>query len=251
MIEGNVSRFQASCSRAGAAMLRKLSVRSTFSGAEREILLALPVDETAFSVRDTIVHEGEALTRSCMLIDGYAARYKLLPDGSRQILALHMAGDVIDLHSAVLKVADHGTAALGHVRVAYLPHRELLSAADRFPRIAHALWLETLVEGSIDREWLLNIGQRDAYARLAHLFCEMMQRMKAVGLCRDNGFPFPVTQVELGDATALTPVHVNRTLQRLRADGLITMRGTDVRIEDWDRLATAGSFEPSYLYLPR
>jgi len=235
---------------AGAAMLRKLKLRSPLDPDEREVLMALPVGETSVAQRTAIVHEGERLARSCLLIDGLACRYKLLPDGSRQIVSLHLPGDVIDLQSAVLKVADHGIAALSHVRVAYLPHAALLDAAARHRGIGWAFWRETTVEGAIDREWLLNIGRRDAFGRLAHLLCEIALRMEAIGLCHGNRFQFPVTQSELADVAAMTPVHVNRTLQRLRAEGLIGTRGTEVHVLDWDRLVEAGSFDPAYLYLP-
>jgi CRP-like cAMP-binding protein len=191
------------------------------------------------------------VNRACVLVEGMACRYKLLHDGSRQIVSIHMAGDIMDLHSAVLKVADHGIGALGHARVAYLPHEAVAAAVERHCGIARAFWRETLVDGSIYREWLLNVGRRDAYARLAHLFCEMMLRADAIGLSRGERFPFPLSQAELADATGLTAVHVNRTIQRLRADGLISTRHADITVEDWNGLAEAGSFDPAYLHLPR
>jgi CRP-like cAMP-binding protein len=231
-------------------MLTKLSLRSTFTDDERGALLALPVDEARLAAHATIAHPGDTATRACVLLDGYAARYKLLPDGSRQIVALHIAGDLMDLQSAVLKAADHGIVALGHARVAYLPHPAVLAVAERFPGIARAFWLETLVDGAIYAEWLLNVGQRDAYGRLAHLFCEMLMRSDAVGLSRGESFPFPVSQGELGDATGLTAIHVNRTMQQLRKDGLVSTRGTDMCVEDWHALVQAGSFDPTYLHLP-
>lgn len=234
---------------AGEAMLRKLELHTTFTEKERQALVALPMGDTYFAARDAIVHEGDAVTRSCVLVDGFAARFKLLPNGARQILSLHTAGDMIDLQSAVLELADHGIAALGHVRIAYMPHAALLDASERYPAIARAFWRETLIDGSIFREWLLNIGRRNAYARMAHLFCEVKTKMEAIGLARDDGFPFPVTQIELADATALTSVHVNRTMKRLRADGLVSTRGTEVRIEDWDRLVQVAAFDPAYLHL--
>lgn len=234
---------------AGEAMLRKLQLHTSFTKTERQVLLALPMNHAYFAARDTIVHEGDALTRSCVLVDGFAARFKTLPDGSRQILSLHTAGDMMDLHSMVLEVADHGIAALSHVRVTYLTHAALLDASDRYPVIARALWRETLIDGSVFREWLLNIGRRDAYSRMAHLICEMKVKMEAIRLAREDGFPFPVTQAELADATGLTTVHVNRTMQRLRRDGLISTRGTDVLVEDWDALVDAAAFDPTYLHL--
>ena len=250
-MHGRVGPVGASAPRAGAAMLRKLSVRSAFTEEGREVLLAMPMGDVRAMPREDIVAEGEALTRACLLLDGMACRYKRLPDGSRQIVSFHTAGDIVDLHCAVLKVADHGIAALGPARAAYLPHEALAAAIERHRGIAWAFWRETLVDGSILREWLLNIGRREAYARLAHLFCEMMVRADAVGLSRGRRFPFPVSQAELGDATGLTPVHVNRTMQKLRADGLISTCGTDIVVEDWNGLVEEGSFDPGYLHLPQ
>lgn len=235
----------------GEALARKLSLRSTLSPQERAAVAALPVGEVRVASRDYFAREGEVLTRACMLIDGFAARYKLLPDGARQIVSLHVSGDIIDLHSVVLGVVDHSAAALGPARVAYLPHKAVLDAMEVYPGIARAFWYDAMVDGAIAREWLLNIGRRDAYGRLAHLFCEMALRMEAVGLCHDGRFQFMVTQSELADATAMTPVHVNRTLHKMREAGLISITGSEVRIENWNALSRAGSFDPTYLYLPK
>ena len=230
-------------------LLRKLASHSPLAAAERGVLAALPAGEMRVHAREFVVHEGAQLSRSVLLLEGFAARFKLLPDGERQIVSLHVAGDIVDLHSAVLKVADRSIAAFSPARVAYLPHDTLLAALEASPAIARALWRDALIDAAISREWLLNVGRRDAYARMAHLFCELALRLGAVGLYRDGCFPLPLTQAELADTTGLTPVHVNRTLQRLRTDGLISTRGVELCIEDWDRLADAGSFDPSYLYL--
>jgi CRP-like cAMP-binding protein len=229
--------------------LRKLAAHSPLSAADRAALAALPAGELRVHAREFIVYEGARLSRSVLLLEGFAARYKLLPDGGRQILSLHVAGDIVDLHSAILKVADHSITAFGPARVAYLPHDALLGAIDASPSIARALWRDALIDAAITREWLLNVGRRDAYARMAHLFCELALRLEAVGLCQDGRFPLPLTQAELADTTGLTPVHVNRTLQRMRTDGLISTRGVELCIEDWGRLADVGSFDPAYLYL--
>lgn len=229
--------------------LHKLAARSPLSDQERALIAALPSGEVRISSREFIVHEGEHLNRSVLLLGGIAARYKLLPDGGRQIVSLHVAGDVIDLHTTILKVADHSVAAFGPARIAYLSHEALRAVIDASPAIARALWREALVDAAIAREWLLNVGRRDAYGRIAHLFCELALRMEVVGLYRGGSFPLPLTQGDLADATGLTPVHVNRTMQRLRADGLVSTRGTELCIHDWDGLALAGTFDPAYLYI--
>lgn len=230
--------------------LRKLSYRSRLSAAELAALAALPSDEERVRSRGYIVRQGEAMKRSCLLVDGFAARYKLTADGERQIVSFHVPGDFIDLHTVMLKVADHSIGTLGDARIDWVPHTALLDVATAHDAVGLAFWKDTLVDASIGREWLLNIGQRDAYARLAHLICEIATRLAAVGLYREGRFQLMVTQTELADATGLTPVHINRTLQKLRADGLISNRGTEFHIEDWRALVEAGGFDVSYLYLP-
>jgi CRP-like cAMP-binding protein len=230
-------------------LLTKLSVRSLFTPDEQAALLALPQHPERVPARHIIVAEGDVVSRACVLLDGFAARYKLLPGGERQIVSFHLAGDVIDLHSVLLKRADHGIVTLTDARVAYLPHGDMLEAMAEHPGIMRAVWYETLIDGAIFREWLLSIGKRDGYARLAHLLCEMAMRSEATGLGTRRGYQLPVTQGELGDTTGMTAVHANRMLQRLRADGLITTRGSEMRIDDWSRLAAAGGFDASYLYL--
>jgi CRP-like cAMP-binding protein len=231
------------------AFLRKLSARSPLSDDDRAVLAALPQGDVRVGTREFVVQEGERVDRSLLLLEGLAARYKLLPNGNRQIVSLHVAGDLLDLHSAILKVTDHSIAAFGPARIAHVLHEPLLAAMEASPAIARALWRDALVDAANSREWLLNVGRRDAYARTAHLLCELALRLGAVGLCRDGRFTLPLTQGDLADTTGLTAVHINRTLQRLRADGLISTHGSEVRIEDWARLAAAGSFDPAYLYL--
>lgn len=248
--ESQLWRGSAAAPRAGEALLRKLCVRSTFTDEERAVLLTLPVGEMRVKARASIVDDGETASRSCVLLGGMACGYKLLPDGSRQILSFYLAGDIVDLHSTVLKGAGHSIEALGPVRVAYIPHEALLDAAAQHRGIAWSLWREAVVHGAICHEWLLNNGQRDAYGRLAHLFCEMLVRMNAVGLACGESYLFPANQSELADATGLTTVHINRMMQRLRAEGLISTRGFEITIEDWNGLAGAASFDPAYLCLP-
>lgn len=231
------------------SFLRRMEQHGELSAAERAVLTGLATRARRLGARAPIVDEGERPGEACVLLEGQAFRYKTLPDGARQILSFHRAGDIIDLNSALLPLADHGSATLTPATVALLPHDALNAAIDAHAGIARAFWRETLVEGSIFRQWLLNIGRRDAYARIAHLLCETGLRSAVSGTGSLTRFDFPVTQADIADATALTSVHVNRTLQRLRANGLLTMTGRDVHIRDWDGLARAGGFDPAYLHL--
>jgi CRP-like cAMP-binding protein len=138
-------------------------------------------------------------------------------------------------------------ATLTHCSIAFISHQCLFQLFDTYPHIARALWKETLIDGMIHREWLANIGRRPAYARIAHLLCEIWARLKAVGLAQDRQFELPITQTDIGDATGLSMIHVNRTLQQLRADGLITLHANVVTVNDWRLLKSAAEFDPSYL----
>jgi CRP-like cAMP-binding protein len=160
-----------------------------------------------------------------------------------------IAGDIPDLQSMHLKVLDSSIGTLTTCRVGFITHDDLRDLCERHPRITSAFWRETLIEGAIFREWLLNVGQRDAYNRIAHLFCEMLVRLRAVGLAEDHACGLPITQTELGDAFGITTVHVNRVLQQMRADGLIEMKGTRLTVPDWDRLKEVGEFNPLCLHL--
>jgi CRP-like cAMP-binding protein len=146
-------------------------------------------------------------------------------------------------------VLDNSVSALNTCRVGFITHDDLRDLCERHPRIAAAFWRETLIDGAIFREWMLNIGRREAHNRIAHLFCEMLVRLRAVGLVEDYAYDLPISQAELGDALGITTVHVNRVLQQMRADGLIVTKGTRLTIPDWGRLKEVGEFNPIYLQL--
>ncbi len=114
-----------------------------------------------------------------------------------------------------------------------------------------ALWRETLIDASIFREWMISIGRRDAFARLSHLLCELLVRMRAVELAQDHSCKLPITQSEFGDALGLSTVHINRTLQEIRKAKLITLKGDTLKVLDWDGLQKAGEFDPAYLHLEK
>jgi CRP-like cAMP-binding protein len=196
-----------------------------------------------------IVTEGERPPTCLVLMEGLVGRYKQLRNGRRQILAFQVPGDFIDMHSFVLGRLDHSMTSITPCRMAPISHNAMQEIVNAHPRIALAFWREAMIEAAIFRDWVVNLGQRPAYERVAHAFCELACRLDAVGQLHDNSFRFPVTQEELGQAVGFTAVHVNRVLQRLRADGLVTHEGGRLTIHDRERLERAGDFEPSYLYL--
>ena len=196
-----------------------------------------------------IVREGDRRESCFVLLEGVAAALKRTGTGKRQIMTFHIAGDIPDLQSLHISRLDNTVSTLTPCKVGFVEHDALVDLCARFPRITNALWRETLTDAAIFKEWVLNVGRRDAYAGVAHLICEVVTRMRAVGLVHDDRCAFPMTQNELADAVGISAVHVNRTLQELRAAGLITLARGKLHILDWEGLKQAGDFAPDYLYL--
>jgi CRP-like cAMP-binding protein len=232
-----------------APLLRKLEFHGALGDSDRQALLSLPAIPKTVDAHGYIVREGDRTTHSCLLRSGFAYRHKIVANGARQILAIHMAGDMVDLQNSLLGSADHNVQALTRCELTFIPREALVQIAFARPAVGEAMWKETLVDGSIFREWIANVGRRDARARLAHLLCEFALRLEAAGLGRHNNYTLPMTQEQLGDCTGLTAVHVNRTLQSLGQDGIISRTKRAVTVEDWDRLAEAGDFNSAYLHL--
>lgn len=236
---------------AAASLIRKLRVWDEVSREEEAVLRDMLLPPTIIEAHHDIVAEGSRRSSSTLLVDGFAARYKLVEDGGRQITAVHVPGDFVDLHSFLLHQMDHGVSALTACRVATLPHPSLASIVKHYPHLGRLLWLATLVDGSIKREWLVGMGRRTATARLAHLICGVASRLEVVGLAPKHQFLFPATQTDLGDMLGTSAVHMNRSLQELRARSLIQWKGHVVKILDWEGLTGFADFDPAYLHLRR
>jgi len=232
-------------------LARKLSSFVDLSPDDCRHLDDLCTDTRTWGAGGTLIREGDRPEVVFLLLDGWACRYKLLPDGSRQIMAYLIPGDLCDIHIFILKAMDHSIGLLSEANVAAISKAAMQRTLEERPAIARALFWSTLVDEATLREWLVNMGQRDAYARLAHLFCEMWLRMKQIGLTHGNSFTLPVTQEELGDTMGLTSVHVNRVLQRLRAEGLLSLARGQMTLHDIDRLREIAGFDPNYLHLDR
>lgn len=229
--------------------IRKMERLGPLSEEERRVLLSATQATRMIEPDQDIAREGDRPGQSCLLLDGFACRYKLLPDGKRPMLSIHIAGDFCDLHSLYLERLDHSIGTLTRCRVAFVPHGTIRDWMASYPRITRALWHDTLVDGAIHREWVANVGARPALERFAHLLCEVAARMRWCGLAQGKECELPLTQSELGDALGISLVHVNRVLQELRRDGLVELRRGMLVINDWDRLAEIGQFDPAYLYV--
>ena len=230
-------------------LFRKLRSISPLSGDEQECLSTLPLTAKSLGPDQDIVREGDRPSECCLVVEGFACRYKLTDEGKRQIFSFHIPGDIPDLQSLHLKVMDHSLMTLTPCKLAFISHQSLTELLRKCPRVADVMWRDTLIDAAIFREWMMGIGRRSAYTRIAHVLCEVFFKMKSVGLGNGNGCEWPVTQAELGDALGLSNVHVNRSLQELRGDGLIELRGGSLTILNWDGLKKAGEFDPTYLHL--
>lgn len=196
-----------------------------------------------------LVRAHDRPTRSTLLMEGWAARYIDLPDGRRQIVALHLPGDFIDLHSFPVHRMDHSVLTLTPCLVAYAPHSRLRALTEEYPHLTRVLWLSTLIDGAIMRQWLLSAGQRSARERLAHLLCELQHRLDIIHQAKSSSLVVPLTQQELGQALGITAIHANRIVQELRNSGLVTWRGFNVELLDEAALRSMADFDPTYLNL--
>ena len=232
-----------------APMVRKLNQHIPLDRADCDAILALPASQRRLQAHQYLVWDGDRPQHTCLLLSGFAVRHKVAGNGSRQILSIHMKGDVLDLQNSLLGIADHNVQMLTNGDVAMIPVEEMRKLAFDRPSVGLAMWKETLIEASIFREWMVNIGRRDARTRIAHLLCEIAQRMQVAGLAQHTRYELPITQEQLADSVALTSVHVNRTLMRLEKEELITRTKREITITDWARLASVADFDARYLHL--
>ena len=215
---------------------------------DRRSIIGLPWLRKSFSRDAYLVREGEPTSVCTLLLSGFAFRQKLVSDGARQIISFHIPGEFIDLQNGLLDVADHNVQSLNNSTVGMVPKGAVLELLAARPNVRRAVWLDTLIDSSIFREWVVNVGRRDARERIAHLLCELAARLEASGGKNGHMYDFPLTQEQIADATGLTAVHTNRTLQSLRRDGLISLASNRLEILDWSRLAEIGDFNERYLH---
>lgn len=229
--------------------LARLLCRSPLDGEEQQAILSLGGRSYEVAPRVDVVTLGETVDYACLVEKGMAARFDQMRNGLRQITAFHIPGDMCDLHSVVAPTAAWGIAALTHSTIVRVPHSRLLELVETYPGIALAFWRDGIADASILAKWVGNLGRQDARSRLAHVICEFGVRMEEAGLGSRTAFDLQLTQEQLADAMGLTPVHVNRTLQRLRSEGLLSFLNRRVEIPDWQRLVAVAEFDPAFLLL--
>jgi CRP-like cAMP-binding protein len=231
--------------------IRKLEHGADLSDEDRQVLRRVICQVRPVGAREDVIKEGDKPDNVHLVLSGYACRYKLLRDGTRQIMAWLVPGDLCDLHVAILGEMDHAIGTLAACTIAYIPQRVIEDLTSKHPAINRALWWATLVDEGTLREWLVGMGRRPADKQMAHLFCELLERLRSVGLVTDNSFEFPLTQEELGDTLGLSTVHVNRTLHDLREAGFMSLSGKRLSVRDVAGLKAFAEFNPNYLHLAR
>jgi CRP-like cAMP-binding protein len=229
--------------------ISKLEHGAELTDEDRAALDKAVGDVRQIGANKDLIKEGDKPEHVHLILEGFAFRYKLLADGQRQIMAYLVPGDLCDLHVSILGEMDHTLGTLTPCKVAYVPRKTIDELTERHPRINRALWWATLVDEGTLREWLVSMGRREADQQMAHILCELLVRLQTVGLATENSYEFPITQEELGDTLGLSTVHVNRVLQRLRGDGLITLSEKRLTIHDVDRLKAFADFDANYLHL--
>jgi CRP-like cAMP-binding protein len=233
-------------------LIRKLEQFAHLSAEDRSAMdRAAAAQVRKFAPGEDIFAEGEEPREVNLILSGWGCRYKQLEDGRRQIIAFVLPGDLCDLNIFILRSMDHSVGALTGLTVAQLSREVFEDMTIGHPRVTQALWWDALVDIAIQREWTVNIGQRNALERVGHLLCELFVRLRSTGLANGDSCEFPITQADLAAATGLSVVHVNRTLQELRHGGLIVLRGKHLTIPDLAGLMRISLFNPNYLHLDR
>jgi CRP-like cAMP-binding protein len=229
-------------------VLRRLQTRGPLDEADKAAVRALPFTFRTLEPAAYLVREGEPPEMCALLLTGFAYRHKVTGEGARQIMSVHMPGEFLDLQNSFLEVADHNVQALTRCDIAAVPVPALRKLSQEHPRVGRAMWVDTLIDAAIFREWIVNVGRRDSISRIAHLLCEFALRLEAAGLAHNRRYDMPMTQEQIADCTGLTPVHVNRVLKELGRLGLIEREKRSVSIVEWNQLQQIGDFNTRYLH---
>ncbi|MEO7634073.1 MAG: Crp/Fnr family transcriptional regulator [Sphingomicrobium sp.] len=230
-------------------LVRHLASHHPLDDGDIQAILALPFRLRDLEAQSYLVREGDRPERCAVLVSGFAFRHKLTGQGSRQIMSINIPGDALDFQNLFLQVSDHNVQTLTRAQVAEVPQQAMEALAMGRGSLARAILVNTLVEAAMFREWTLNIGRRDSRSRIAHLLCEFAYRLASRGPVVAGSCELPMTQEQLADATGLTPVHVNRVLKGLQAEGLIDRDRRVIRFPDWKRLRDVADFNPRYLHV--
>jgi CRP-like cAMP-binding protein len=231
-----------------AALLRRLETVSGLDNADIAAIRALPIVVRPWEAGRAIVSDGDRPTDCCLIIEGFCVRSKMTISGQRQILSIHITGDIPDLQSLHLHRMDHALVTLVPSTLGFISHASLRALTRARPNIAEVLWRDTLIDAAIFREWIVNVGQRPATSRLAHVVLELRERLAVIGRARSDTFEMPLTQEQVGEALGITPVHANRIIKQLRDERIVDISRGRVTVLDPTKLEELGQFDDLYLH---
>jgi CRP-like cAMP-binding protein len=231
-----------------AALLRRLNTVSGLDDADIAAIRALPINVRHWEAGRTIVSDGERPTDCCLVIEGFCVRAKTILDGQRQILSIHIPGEIPDLQSLHLHRMDHDLIAVAPSTLGFISHTSMRALTRTNPNIAEVLWRDTLIDSAIFREWIVNVGQRPAASRLAHTVVELRRRLAVIGQEAGDTFEMPLTQEQISEALGITPVHANRIIRQLRDDGIVDINRGRVTVLNEAKLAELAQFDDRYLH---
>jgi CRP-like cAMP-binding protein len=231
-----------------AALVKRLRVFDVISDEDVEAIHALPVSVRDYPAEHAVARDGERATDCCLIIEGFCIRSKTITDGKRQILSIHIPGEIPDLMGLFLRVMDHDLSTLTACKLGLISHEALRQLHRRRPALAEMFWRDTLIDAARFREWIVNVGQRPAPARLAHVMMELRERLRVIGRVDGHSFEMPLTQEEIGEALGITGVHVNRVIRQLREDGIVDLHRGRVTVLDETRFLELADFDIRYLH---
>ena len=231
-----------------AALIRRLRTYDAISDEDVATIHALPIAVRDYPAGRPVVRDGQRATECCLIIDGFCARSKTITDGKRQILSIHIPGEIPDLMSLFLHVMDHDLLTLTPCKLGLIRHEALQELHRRRPTVAEMFWRDTLIDAAMFREWIVNVGQRPAPARLVHVMMELRERLRVIGRVEGNSFEMPLTQEEVGEALGITGVHANRVIRQLREDGIVELHRGRATVLDENKFLELADFDHRYLH---
>lgn len=230
------------------ALIRRLRTSSGISEEDIKEIQALPVTVKDYPAERAVVSDGERATECCLIVEGFCVRSKTTSDGKRQILSIHIPGEIPDLMSLFLHVMDHDLSTITPCTLSFIRHETLQRLHRRRPVVAELFWRDTLIDAAMFREWIVNVGQRPAPARLAHVMIELRERLRVIGRVEHNSFDMPLTQEQIGEALGVTAVHANRVIKQLRQDGIVDFHRGRVTVLDEGKFLELADFDDRYLH---
>lgn len=231
-----------------AALIRRLRISSAIAEEDVKEIEALPISVRQYPAETPVVRDGERATDCCLIADGFCVRSKTIASGKRQILSIHIPGEIPDLMSLFLHVMDHDLSTLTPATLGFISHDDVRKLHRRSPNLAEMFWRDTLVDAAMLREWIVNVGQRPAPARLAHFMIELRERLRLIGRVDGDSFEMPMTQEQIGESLGITSVHANRVIKQVRQEGVVEFNRGRVTVHDERKFRELADFDARYLH---